>query len=237
MSMMGFVAGQMRRAGPSGDGDQYWSNVVHLLRFDGAEDGAVFTDLAGAEWTAYGTAKIVADAEAFGGFAGSFDGAGYISTPYDSERSIGGAEAFTIEAFVTPTALNNYQSLVGAWPSDTFGIFRLLADSAGRLRFDIRAGGETVSTPWSGAGVIAVGVRSYIAAVWTGEAYEIWRGGVQVARLDSSSPPQAAPSVLAAGINIDGHTWHARCRMDELRITCGVARDVSVVPTAPFPAY
>lgn len=229
------IVNPYRFAAPAPGGDPYWANVVHLLHFDGAPNGVVFTDSAGAEWTASGTAKTVADAEAFGGSAGFFDGAGYIQTPYDAGRSLGGAAAFTIELFVAPTALTDYQSLVGAWYTDATAAFRLLTDSAGRLRFDIRAGGSTLSTPWSASGVLSVGNLSYVAVRWTGTGYEVWRDGATVTSLATTTAPQASTSPLSVGRNIDANTWYARALIDEMRITAGVARDVSTAPTVPFP--
>lgn len=229
------IVNPYRFAAPAPGGDPYWANVVHLLHFDGEPNGVVFTDNAGAEWTAYGSARTVPDAEAFGGSAGLFDGSGYIQTPYDAGRSLGGVPAFTIELFSEPTALTDFQSLVNAWPSDETAVFRLLTDALGRLRFDVRSVGSIISTPWSAYGVLSVGNRSYIAVRWTGTGYEVWCGGGMVTSVAATTSPQISNSPLSVGHNIEAETWHARALIDVLRITSGVARDVSTVPVEPFP--
>ncbi|MGP1667223.1 MAG: hypothetical protein ACTS5I_15240, partial [Rhodanobacter sp.] len=69
--MMPFQAMRLRKAAGGGGGgaDPYWSSVVSLMHFAGADGSTIFTDEKGKAWVAGGSAQI--DTGVPGPFGGS----------------------------------------------------------------------------------------------------------------------------------------------------------------------
>ncbi len=84
----------------AGESDPYFSNVVLLMHFDGANGATSFTDVKGHAVTPHGSAALSSTTSAFGGASGHFDGAsGYLSLDYSDDWNFY-AQDFTVEFFV-----------------------------------------------------------------------------------------------------------------------------------------
>ena len=104
------AAATPRRAGGGGggSGDPYWSSVVSLLHFDGANDSTVFTDKRGHAWSRTGGARIDTSQSRFGGSSLLVPGGGS-SILSDNSPSFNLPDDFTIEAWVRPLSLSGLQ--------------------------------------------------------------------------------------------------------------------------------
>ena len=84
----------------AGQSDPYFSNVVLLMHFDGANGATSFTDVKGHAVTPHGSAALSSTTSAFGGASGHFDGAsGYLTLDYSDDWNFY-AQDFTVEFFV-----------------------------------------------------------------------------------------------------------------------------------------
>jgi len=92
--------------GGSGNGsdagavDPYFSKVVLLMHFDGANGGTTFTDVKGHVVTTQGAATLSTTTSALGGASGHFDGtSGYLTLSYSDDWNFYAGD-FTVELFV-----------------------------------------------------------------------------------------------------------------------------------------
>jgi hypothetical protein len=87
------ITGYAQGGGGGGSTDPYWSSVVSLLHFDGANASTTFTDQTGKTWSAYGGVQIDTAQSKFGGASGLFNGASdYITTPSTAELTFGAGD-------------------------------------------------------------------------------------------------------------------------------------------------
>jgi hypothetical protein len=89
-----------------------WINTVFSLNFQGANGSKVFTDDAGATWTANGTAAISTTEPFYGVSSGYFDGASWISTPSDP-RLAAGTQNFAYQMRIKSAGNATYDQLCG----------------------------------------------------------------------------------------------------------------------------
>ena len=94
------VGGDTGEGIDAGENDPYFSNVVLLMHFDGANGATSFTDVKGHAVTPHGSAALSSATSAFGGASGHFDGAsGYLTLDYSDDWNFY-AQDFTVELFV-----------------------------------------------------------------------------------------------------------------------------------------
>ena len=87
----------------AGKSDPYFSNVVLLMHFDGANGATSFTDVKGHAVTPHGSAALSGTTSAFGGASGHFDGSSaWLSLAYSDDWNFYAAD-FTVELFVNFT--------------------------------------------------------------------------------------------------------------------------------------
>lgn len=218
-------------------GDPYWSNVVSLLHFDGADGSTTFTDQTGNVWTPSGNAQIDTALAKFGGASGLFDGAGDTISAASTAGFGFGSGDYTLEAFVNA------------------------ADTASRVNhiFDTRTGVNTGVAFFIGGGMYSVPVNTigfssntaavayggtvsantwyHIALARQGTTIMGFVNGV-VAFTSTDSRTYASASTCVVGGGYDGITdQYLNGHINEVRITKGVARYTAnfTPPTAPFP--
>ncbi len=84
----------------AGQSDPYFSNVVLLMHFDGANTATTFTDVKGHVMTPNGSAQTRTAQSVFGGSSGYFDGtSAYVTAPPSDDWNFY-ADDFTLELFV-----------------------------------------------------------------------------------------------------------------------------------------
>lgn len=227
---------------PSIGGDEFFSNVVLLMHFEGTDNSVVFTDVLAHPFTANGAAKISTAKNKFGSASGSFPGNGTATTP-DSEDWNLAASDFTIEAYVYRTGIDAYSSpIVAQWHR---------GDVAGNSwTFVIEPGSNNLALGISTSGSNDIGVSSgvpvpafsWIHVAVTREAgiLRFWIDGIKAgadttreAAFFSSALPLA---VGGAAFATDQGTEFIGF-IDELRITKGKARYSTnfTPPSSSFP--
>jgi hypothetical protein len=87
----------------TGASDPYFSNVVLLMHFDGANGATSFTDVKGHAVTPHGSAALSSTTSAVGGGSGHFDGSSaWLSLAYSDDWNFYAGD-FTVESFVNFT--------------------------------------------------------------------------------------------------------------------------------------
>lgn len=218
------------------DNDPYFANVVLLAKCNGSNGGTIFTDdsYSPKTLTARGNAKTSTAQSKFNGSSALFDGTGdSVSTPDHTDFTFTGD--FTIEFFMRTTT-NTTADVLTKRNAIGWLLFLLYGD-----RMTIYAASGT------GAWDIANGVD--IGAINTGTWYYVAlrRSGSTITGYLGTSGATTATAVAtwagtfdsAASLSFGGaYDYNAdwmNGHMAEVRITKGIARDCSVVPTASFP--
>jgi hypothetical protein len=219
---------------PPPPGDPYFANVVLLLHFDGSDGSTTFTDSSSTARTItpVGNAQIDTDVFKFGTSSGLFDGNDYVYAADDTDFDFG-SDDFTIEAWCYVTNATS-RTIVAKW-------------TLGQQSWYLGAGGAGygfyISTTGSNA-ILALPLTSwpststwfYIAVVRDGADLKLYVDGVQqgstynisTTALYNGSGPVTVGDDAATNVGFTGN-------LAEVRITTGVARDVTTVPTAAFP--
>jgi hypothetical protein len=218
---------------PPPGGDPYFDDVVLLLHCDGTNGSTTFTDNSPTPKTitAIGNAQVTTSNKKFGTGAANFDGVDdALSVPGSSDWAFGTGD-FTVELFVRftsvptiiTTLISNYPGWSLQWRNDsgTVGLYF--------LNFNTALGNSAAWTP-------AAGTWYYLAVKRSGTALSFWIDAVQSGSNVTNSTNLSNDSSLRIGaLNFSGTLIQDfNGQQDEIRITKGVARDVSTVPTGPF---
>lgn len=209
--------------------DQFFSNILLLLHFDGANDSTTFTDVKGKAVTPAGNAQISTTQSKFGGASGYFDGNGDYLSIAKSDLDISGNSDLTIEFCLYPVS-NSAGILYTTYnlPQGTQGNGFLLQANAFQI--------VGATTPINFA--LAVNQWHHLAVCRQEDTFYVFKNGVLIGESASASIAQAGNSFVGGspGDNNLGASWF-NGYIDELRITKGVARYVTdfTPPTSPFP--
>lgn len=214
--------------------DPNFADVSLLLHFNGADASTTFTDSSsnGLTVTANGNAQLDTSEKKFGTASGYFDGAGdYLTCTLPEDFN----QDFTIEGFYYPQAGQDGGAILDTRTGDAnttgFIIYRR-ASNSNRLTFGY----------WNGFSFItAASIASMTAGQWwyylvkrVGSTVTVYLDGVTGGNCTVSS----IMSNKAARI---GTSWSGgeptKGWLDEMRITSGLARAGSSVPTEPFPDF
>lgn len=213
----------------SGGSDPYFANVSALLHMQGANNGTTFTDSStnALSVTANGNAKTTTTDFKWGAASGSFDGSGdYLTVAASSGMDFGSGD-YTIEMWVKWTAVTGPQTLIDFGNGATY----LRVDNGNTLYvFDAGAfviNAATITT-------LNAGQWYHIALVRSGTARTVYVDGSSVSSGTRSGSAGSSAITTKVGARYDSALGFNGLLQD-LRITKGVARDVSTVPTAQFP--
>lgn len=235
MRRFGYLAGD---GGGGSASDPYWSNVISLLHFDGADGSTTFTDQKGKIWTAGDNSKISTAQSKFGGASGLFDGSGdYINTPDSVDWFLEAAD-FTIEMWFRPSAIGARQFLCGQADVGATNVRNLLEiTAAGKFRYLTQNASTAVSIV--GTTTLSAGTWYHLAVTKSGTTWRIFvNGNLEGSTVDAF-----------VGNDFSGSFTLGRCGgyfglwtngyIDEFRATKGIARYVAgfTPPAAAFPNY
>ena len=233
-----------RRA--SGERDPYFSNVVALLHFDGANNSTTFTDQTGKVWTRGGNSlPVISTAQSvFGGASGLFTGvnvtgSSYLTSPSSTDFNFG-TGAFTIEGRVRPTsvtALNcGYFSRPNADASHSSPVL-IYQNSDSLLLY-----ASSTGTSWDVANAVVIGTLSLNTwASWavtrSGNTFRTFFNGVQASTFTSAASLMADSGNAVVGAHYETNGNSVQGYMEEMRITKGVARYTGnyTIATSAFP--
>jgi hypothetical protein len=217
------------QSGGGGDSDPNFANVSALLHMQGANNGTTFIDssLNALTCTAFGNAKTITSDFKWGNSCGNFDGSGDYLTIAASSGMDFGTGNYTVEMWAKWTSVGGAQILVDIGNGTTY------------LRID---GGNTAYIFDSGAFVIfAASIPTlstetwyYIALVRSGNVRSLYVDGTLVASGTRVGTAGSAGISTKVGARFDS-ALAFNGKMQDLRITKGVARDVTSVPTSQFP--
>lgn len=228
--MAGIVAGGRAVAAAQGASDPYWSNVVSLLHFNGANNSTTFTDQKGKTWSTLGSPVIKTDHSLFGGSSGYFI-ASTIESSASSDWAFGTGD-FTVELWVRANDLGTggfYDSPIGNWSSSAGWCFFIRPD--GTLQFTVNTA-AVVSSP----GVISVNVGTRISASRVAGTLRLFVNGAQVGSVSDTTNLTRTDSIRIGGNRVGASDDHEGY-IDEVRITKGIGRYSGsyVLADSPFP--
>lgn len=160
-------------------------------------------------------------------------------TVSDSDDWAFGSGDFTLEAFVRFNSTSGEQIFCSHYDSNGQRAWQFKKASGGNLEFFYsRDGGAVNVVTASGTWGPSADTWYYVAAKRSGTSLTVWVDGSQVGTasagtdsIHNSTTTLRIGNTLSSGVESSFLLgW-----LDELRITKGLARDVSVVPTSPFP--
>ncbi len=238
----------MSYGGPLLPPDPFWSSVVLMTNFDGANGATTFTEGTGKTLTAVSGAALSTAVAGPVGIASALNLNGtsqYVTTPDDAGWNFGAGE-FTIEAWVRPTA-DGAPWIVSQSETTSPGgggvlSCCVLAQSAPRTPLGVSydAVGTSVSSSGGSMTLNAWNFLSYTRSVNT---WRIHLAGVQQAGTVSSITLKDLATVLAIGARVGNggpiaQFWQGQ--IGPVRITKGIARYGAASytpPTTAFPNY
>lgn len=224
--------------------DTYFDDVSLLLHFNGSDGSTTFTDNSSLAHTvtAVGNAQLDDQSPKFGSASLLLDGTGdYATIPYHADLHLSTGD-FTIECWVRASTSNNSRNILHLGrTSNNDTAWELAITSGGYLQFNARDdSGNSVFPTQSSGGGYTDGTWHHIAATREGNTFRIFRNGTLLDTKTSSMTIRAAASspnyILCVGALAGGTSaWNGR--IDDLRITAGVARYTAsfTAPTAEFP--
>lgn len=211
--------------------DPYFSSVVLLVHNDNPANGSTtVTDQSASAKavTAFGNAAY-STAQAPTGMSSSWllDGSGDYATLADSADWNMGTGTWTAELFIRFVGVVGYQVFFsqGATGADPgLSVYKVTAGGG----MSLIQGTSDVSRAW----VPTTGVWYYVAAVNDGSVCKLYVDGVQIgADIAKQTIPDSA-ATMRIGTET---TSYLNGYMGPLRLTKGVARTISGIPTLPFP--
>ena len=224
-----------RMIGLARGGDPYFSSVVALLHFDGADASTTFTDARGHTFTAVGNAQIDTSGSKFGGAALLLDGSGdRVSGAASTDWDISTGD-WTIEVWVNFDSLAAENALFCRRNGGANG-WAAQVQTDGSIIYRANVGGSW-NDFWmqTAAGTISAATWHYIGIKRAGSVFSIWVDGTQKATFTNAGAIHNLSTealIIGAATSVGEHD--ADGWFDDFRLTKGVARDLSVVPTAPF---
>lgn len=222
--------------GASVEVDLYWANVVLLQNFDGN-----MNDLKGGKTvTAAGNAQYSTALQKFGAGSCLCDGTGDYLSLADSVDWNMGAGDFTVEGWFYFNAWNTYNPLINQMTAaaNTSFIENELYSSGTRWNAAYYYG-SAVDAPSSAVAAISLGGWVYFASNRVGNT-ATWVYGTSGATtvMGTKTVTGHTYNDSSAALEIGGLTassYWLNGNIGGTRITKGVGRDISQVPTAKFP--
>lgn len=239
---MSMILDSYRFGGGGGGGDPYFSSVVSLLHFDGADGSTVFTDVTGKVWTAGGGSELDTSNPKFGTAAGLFNGSNsLIYTPDHADFHFGSGD-FTVEMWIDPSVLSGYGTLFAKWDGGSGGRSFILYHNGTGLEFYFSTTGSDSVLALSAAGALSTsGGYVHLVIVRDGATLRAYVGGVQVATYavgTTAFAPGTGSPFCYSGQTPAAFGWYNGLS-DEARVTKGVCRypggTTFTPPAAEFP--
>ena len=217
--------------------DPNFSSVSLLLHCDGTNGSTSFPDSSSnmLTVTANGDAQVTTTNPKFGTGAALFDGNDTLTVADTAVLDFGTGD-FTIEMFARQTSATGFQTVYDKGYTETTGLLMQTGNGDGRIIVYVNG------TPLITASTaISTSDYTYVALKRDGTTLSLWIDGTQEGSVTSSQDLDnaftlglgAAAGGATGGVNLGDAGFNGR--LDEIRITKGVARDVSSIPEYPFP--
>jgi hypothetical protein len=229
--------------------DPYWTKVVLLAHFDGADNSTTITDTSPSNHSAItinGNTRIRTAASGVTPPLGQsmlyVDGTGdYITITDNKSDWAFGTGDFTIECWFLRKAYTDAAVIVGAWAGTAATSAWLISQgSAGGAANGIRFGmsnGSSFAFVESSNNLITTDTWAHIAVCRAGTTLKIFVNGIVVYSGTNSTNISPVTSLGIGGVT--NGTYTSNCYIDDLRITKGVARYTSnfALPTTEYPDW
>lgn len=215
--------------GGGGGGDPYWANVELLLH----NDSSSFVDSSSSPATINtNSTTFDSSVKKWGAGSASHRSTNHIMEVTDDGRFGVTTADWTVEMWVAPDDVNGF--ITGRRLFDS-QFCRLRAsgtdDIIMEVSFDAFASFTTVATS---AINMTLGEWYYVAARRSGSTFALYIDGTLIGSTTNANDHDGSTYNVNIG-GVIGGSNQARCWLDDVRVTIGVARDVTVVPTAAFP--
>lgn len=216
--------------------DPYWSSVISLLHFDGANGSTTITDQKGLTWTTSGNAQLSTSSPLFGTASLLLDGTGdYVTSSSNANFALGTGD-FTIEWFAKQTAakaISHIDFRGGVSSSPRLMVYNNSATPFTDLRLFVN-GADRITAP---TGTLIVGQRQHFAICRAAGTTRLFVDGVQVGSSWADSTSYTAADWIICHNPASGTSRDFNGLIDEFRATKGVGRYTSnfTPPSAPFP--
>lgn len=223
--------------------DPFWGNTTLYLPLTGTNGQTTFPDVSQYTHAIVRNGNTVISTAQFPPLTGvnssaSFDGAGdYLGVPYFSVLDLTSGD-FTIEFYLKPSNTTSGQVIFDLYRSalvPTGIVITQPSSDPSKIRF---ACGDSNTTAFEvdiiSSASISTTAWHYVAITRSGSTFTLRLNGASVgSAVWGGTINNAAPNITI-GAARDGSLGFTG-NLSHIRITKGVARDVSVVPTAPFP--
>lgn len=215
--------------------DPNFSSVVLLLPLDGANGSTTMNDVSSnaLSATVFGNAQISTTGPKFGTGSLLLDGTGdYIRYPDDPDWDFGTGD-FTVEAWINIAVLNDPSPIVGRLNPGAGGVAWGLRVVTGPTRLYFYSGGTAFLYNWAGG---TLSTWHHVAATRSGTTLSVYANGTRLGSGTNSTNLGASTAVVYVGT--DGLTTSFfNGKIDDLRITKGVARYTGASYTVPTEAH
>jgi hypothetical protein len=212
---------------PSGSADPYWASVVLFMPLDTASG---LVDTKGKSVTVNGNTVISTTSSPFKS-SGYFDGTGdYLTVPTGSDLALGSGD-FTIECWIRRTVdmSSGTFRIINEWNGSTGYIFAIVNNA---IAFSCNNGTAYSVT----GGLTTINTWHYVTARRLGGVLSVSIGtAAATASIAGSIPTPVGTTTIARAS--DGDAQYFTGYLGEIRVTPGIARDVSTIPTGPFPTF
>lgn len=219
--------------------DPFYSSLVLLVPFEGADESTTYTDYSGTPDTLTGSGGAKIDTARHANGALLLNGTSSGSRVTTTAKCGVGTGAFTMEAYVRPTAAQTGRILSAQNASLPNAVAALRTDSTGSITALLRnssGGGLMVMT--SSTGIVAMNDTQEYHIAWTRDGSgnnTIWLDGVSVATASSSTNPNASRDYWIGALNDTQERFAGTIRW--LRVSEGVCRYTGTFtpPGIPYP--
>lgn len=204
--------------------DKYFSSVVLLCGFNGADAATAFTDESSAARVAtfVGNSQLDTAQKKFGTASLLLDGTGdYITFPNSTDLQVATGD-LTIEAWIRRASTNTIDTITNK--RDTTGAeeHSFYLDTVGALNFQAFNSSAVVSL--SDAGPILANVWYHVAVSRVGSTWYLHRDGILRASGNQSGAPATNTSAFIIGRDGSNTGRDFNGWIDEVRMTKGQAR-------------
>jgi len=217
--------------------DPFFANVALLLHCEGTEGGSLFPDSSSNGFTpASVTGETTTNAQfKFGARSMNCVGGGGVRFTDSAAFTLAGD--FTIEFFVRFNDINASRWIAAqgdSASSNTSLSFSFERRSDNKIEASCYSGGSVIGVCTSSSTVTS-GVWYYVAYVRSGSNFTLYIDAVSVATASSASAVNDSSNQLCVGNLGERNLNPIIGWIDEFRLTVGVARSITSVPTAAFP--
>jgi len=225
--------------------DPYFGDVVLLLHCDGDDESTTFIDSSSSSHTitAYGAEVDTADKKFGTGSALLNGGTDRLQITDSTDFDIGlSAEPWTFECWLNPANMSGQKVLfsrgggTSGWNAVNGWMYAFFLFN-GTLYFQYW-NGSTFSSGSASSGMSA-GTWYYVALVSDGASIKCYIDGSLKFTINAATivKPSATNLTAVGGAANAQANSSVNGQMDDIRLTKGIARDVTAVPTSPFLNY